>query len=165
MVLSVRSTHSLSIGWVHQRVCSATAKTTSFSSAPGSARGLAVATDAQELIYLNELTGDVIRRTSVAGIINQLHFSHSLLLTGSSDGYIRSYDIRNPSRRTDSAENSVYAHAGGVQGLQNSGNYVYSIGWGYRWSKSPRLLGLWNLTLCRGFKAVNPIPGSACKNL
>ena len=124
-----------------------------------------MATDAQELIYLNELTGDVIRRTSVAGIINQLHFSHSLLLTGSSDGYIRSYDIRNPSRRTDSAENSVYAHAGGVQGLQNSGNYVYSIGWGYRWSKSPRLLGLWNLTLCRGFKAVNPIPGSACKNL
>lgn len=95
-------------------------------------RGLAVATDAQELVYLNELTGDVIRRNSVSGVINQLHFSHSLLLAGSSDGYIRSYDIRNPSRRTDSAENSVYAHAGGVQGLQSGGNYVYSIGWGYR---------------------------------
>ena len=132
MVLSVRPTHDLSIGWVYPHVCSTTAKATSFSNASGTGRGLAVATDAQELIYLNELTGDVIRRTNVSGIINQLHFSHSLLLAGSSDGYIRSYDPRNLSRRADSAENSAYAHAGGVQGLQSSGNYVYSIGWGYR---------------------------------
>ena len=132
MVFSVGPTHHLLIWWVHPRICSPTAKTTSFSNASGTARGLAVATDAQELIYLNELTGDVIRRTNVSGIINQLHFSHSLLLAGSSDGYIRSYDPRNLSRRADSAENSAYAHAGGVQGLQSSGNYVYSIGWGYR---------------------------------
>lgn len=132
MVFSVRPTRNLSVGWVHPQVRSTTAKTTSFSGASGTTRGLAVATDAQELIHLNELTGDVTHRTSVSGIINQLHFSHSLLLAGLSDGYIRSYDIRNPSRRADSAENSVYAHAGGVQGLQSSGNYVYSIGWGYR---------------------------------
>lgn len=132
MVFSVRLTRNSSIGWVHPQVRSTAAKTTSFSNASGTARGLAVATDAQELIYLNELTGDVISRTGVFGVINQLHFSHSLLLAGFSDGYIRSYDIRNPSKSTDSVENSVYAHAGGVQGLQNSGNYVYSIGWGYR---------------------------------
>jgi len=133
VVFPVRPTRILFIRWSHPQVCSTTAKTTSFSNASGSTRGLAAATDAQELIHLNELTGDVICRTSVPGIINQLHFSHSLLLAGSSDGYIRSYDLRNPSRRTDSAENSVYAHAGGVQGLQSGGNYVYSIGWGYRW--------------------------------
>lgn len=132
VVLSVRPTRNLSIGWVHPQVCSTTAKITSFSNASGTTRGLAVATDAQELIHLNELTGDAIRRTNVSGVINQLHSSHSLLLAGSSDGYIKSYDIRNPSRMSDSAENSVYAHAGGVQGLQSSGNYVYSIGWGYR---------------------------------
>jgi hypothetical protein len=132
VVLSVRPARNLSIGWVHPQVCSTTAKTTSFSNASGTTRGLAVGTDAHELIYLNELTGDVIRRTTVPGIINQLHFSHSLLLAGSSDGYIRSYDIRNASSSTNSSENSVYAHAGGVQGLQSSGNYVYSIGWGYR---------------------------------
>ena len=129
-----RSVQPVLVHWmkVHPQLYSATAKTTSFSSAPGTTRGLAVATDAQELVHLNELSGDVIRRTTVSGIINQLHFSHSLLLAGSSDGYIRSYDIRNPSRGTDPAANSVYAHAGGVQGLQSSGNYVYSIGWGYR---------------------------------
>ena len=132
VVLSVRPTPNLSTRWVYPQVCSTTAKTTSFSNASGTTRGLAVATDAQELIHLNELTGDVIHRTNVPGIINQLHFSHSLLLSGSSDGYIRSYDLRNPSRRTDSAENSAYAHAGGVQGLQSGGNYVYTIGWGYR---------------------------------
>lgn len=132
VVLSVRPTRGFSIGCVHPQVRSTTAKTTTFSNASGTTRGLAVATDAQELIHINELTGDVVRRTNVPGIINQLHFSHSLLLTGSSDGYIRSYDLRNPSRRTDSAEHSTYAHAGGVQGLQSGGNYVYSIGWGYR---------------------------------
>ena len=132
VVLSVRPAHNSSTDWIHPQVCSTTAKITSFSNASGTTRGLSVATDAQELIHLNELTGDVVRRTNVSGIINQLHFSHSLLLAGSSDGYIRSYDLRKPSRRTDSAENSAYAHAGGVQGLQSSGNYVYSIGWGYR---------------------------------
>jgi len=132
VVLSVRSTRNLSLREVHPQTHSTTTKTTSFSNAVGTTRGLAVATDAQELIHLNELTGDVIRRTNVPGIINQLQSSHFLLLAGSSDGYIRSYDLRNPSKRTDSAENSVYAHAGGVQGLQSGGNYVYSIGWGYR---------------------------------
>lgn len=132
MVLSVRPTCDLSVCDVHLDICSTTAKTTSFSNASGTMRGLAVATDAQELIHLNELTGGVIRRITVSGIINQLHFSHSLLLAGSSDGYIRSYDIRNLSKGTDCAENSAYAHAGGVQGLQSGGNYVYSIGWGYR---------------------------------
>lgn len=132
MVLPVCPTHTFCVRWTRPRVYSAAAKTTTFSNAPGTTRGLAVATDAPELIYLNELTGDVIRRTAVSGIINQLHFSHSLLLTGSSDGYIKSYDTRNPSNGTESAENSAYAHAGGVQGLQSSGNYVYSIGWGYR---------------------------------
>ena len=67
-------------------------------------------------------------------MLNHLHLSHTMLLSGSADGYVRTHDPRNGGRRADGgAEGSVFAHAGGVQGLQSSGNYVYTIGLGFRY--------------------------------
>lgn len=54
--------------------------------------------------------------------------THSFLISGASDGFIRSHDPRAPS----TSSNSVKAHISSVQGLQAGGNYIYSIGMGTR---------------------------------
>lgn len=57
--------------------------------------------------------------------------SHTFLLSGSADGYIRTHDVR-IGKKGDFSESSVKAHMKGVQGLEVSGNLVFSIGWGIR---------------------------------
>lgn len=107
---------------------------TTFSNVSTSSHVLAAASASPELAFLNDVTGDVIRRIPVPSMINHMHLSHTFLLTGSLDGYVRTHDPRGGARRLDGGtESSVFAHAGGVQGLQSSGNYVYTIGWGYRY--------------------------------
>jgi hypothetical protein len=98
-----------------------------------SSQNLCAATSSPELLFLNGVTGAIIRRTSSTSIVEHLHYSHTVLLSGSADGYIRTHDPRTGLRRDSSgAEASVQAHIAGVHGLQTNGNYVYTIGLGLR---------------------------------
>lgn len=74
-----------------------------------------------------------MRQTPTSSIITHLQFSHSILLSGSSDGYLRTLDPRTGMRREESAESLVRAHVSGIQGLQCSGNFAFTIGLGIRW--------------------------------
>ena len=108
------------------------ASVTTFSSSLSSSKTLAVSTSTPEIVLLNTITGSVIRQASVSSVVRQLYFTHSYLLSGDSDGYLRCHDHRTGLRREGSAENTVRAHASEIQGLLSSGNYVYTIGWGLR---------------------------------
>lgn len=56
-----------------------------------------------------------------------------MLISGSMDGYIRTHDVRVGKKSSgDFSESSVKAHMKGIQGLETSGNLVFSIGWGVR---------------------------------
>jgi hypothetical protein len=102
-----------------------------FSNASNTSNTLAVATSTPEILLLNSMTGNVIRQASSPSAITELQFSHSVLLSGSSDGFLRKHDPRTGMRKED-GESLVKAHAGGVQDLQVSGNFVFTIGWGIR---------------------------------
>jgi hypothetical protein len=112
--------------------CSPSASVTTFSSTISSSKTVAVSTSALEIALLNSITGSVIRQASVSSVIRHLHFTHSYLLSGDTDGFLRCHDHRTGLRREGAAENTVRAHASEMQGLQSSGNYVYTIGWGLR---------------------------------
>lgn len=105
---------------------------TTFSGTLSSSKTLAVSTSTPELVLLNTGTGSVTRQAPVPSIIQQLHFTHTFLLSGDSDGYLRCHDHRTGLRRENGSESVVKAHASEMQGLQSSGNYVYTIGWGLR---------------------------------
>ena len=112
---------------------SSTVTLTTFSNATSSSQNLCAATSAPELLLLNGVTGSLIRQASTPSLIEHLQYSHTVLLSGSADGFLRTHDPRTGLRRDGGgAENVVLAHAGGVSGLQVSGNYVYTIGWTHR---------------------------------
>lgn len=92
---------------------------------------LATATNASELLLLNALTGGIVRQAPVSSVVTHLHFSHSNLLAASTDGYVRTYDPRTAIRR-ESGETSVQAHSSGIQDLQVTGNFFFTIGWSLR---------------------------------
>lgn len=77
------------------------------------------------------MTGVVIRTISVPALLNLLRSSHSLLLAGSLDGKLRTFDLRTSMRENEATE-PVLAHVGGIQGLEVCGNYVATIGWTLR---------------------------------
>lgn len=108
---------------------------------------------------LNTTTGSPIRTLSAPAELTHLHFSHSLLISGSADGYLRTHDVRTTMRRDDGAsgEHSVKAHLGGVQGLDSAGNFVYSIGWGLRQSRpvTDQFIKIYDLRMLR---PLTPIP-------
>jgi len=60
-----------------------------------------------------------------------------MLLSGSADGYLRTHDPRTNSSRA--MENSVKAHPGSIQGLQTTGNLVFTVGLGERFVGSVSL--------------------------
>ena len=105
---------------------------TTFSGTLSSSKTLAVSTSAPEIVLLNTATGSVTIQAPVPSIIRQLHFTHTFLLSGDSDGFLRCHDPRTGLRRENGSESVVKAHASEMQGLQSSGNYVYTIGWGLR---------------------------------
>lgn len=108
---------------------------------------------------LNTTLGSPIRTLPAPSQITHLHFSYSLVLSGSVDGYIRTHDVRTSMRREDGAagEHSVKAHLGGLQGLDAVGNFVYSIGWGLRQSHpvAEQFVRIFDL---RALRPLNPIP-------
>ncbi|KAI0792843.1 ubiquitin carboxyl-terminal hydrolase-domain-containing protein [Abortiporus biennis] len=85
-------------------------------------------TAAQELLTLNAQTGDVVRKATAISIYTHLINTHSYLVSGSSDGYVRTHD----SRTSSSTVNSTKAHLSGLQGLEAGGNFIFTIGMGTR---------------------------------
>jgi hypothetical protein len=120
---------------------------TTFSNASSNTNSLAISTTTPELLFLNPITGSVVRKAPTPSMLTHLQFSHSFLFSGSSDGSIRIHDPRNGMLRED-GENRVHAHVSGIQGLQSGGNFIYTIGFGMRWM--PLVLSLncpWRLIL------------------
>ncbi|KAG6878680.1 hypothetical protein C0993_011495 [Termitomyces sp. T159_Od127] len=105
---------------------------TSFSNTANSSI-VAASTAEMDLVYINSLTGVALRQIATPSIISHLQASATVLLSGSSDGYLRTHDPRSNSSR--SAENQVKAHTGGIQGLDTTGNFVFTIGLGERKSR------------------------------
>lgn len=54
-----------------------------------------------------------------------------MLVSGASDGYLRLHDPRTGMTKSG-ADGSVKAHKSGIQGLQATGNFVFTIGLGER---------------------------------
>lgn len=107
---------------------------TTFSNASHS-HFLAAATTNLELLFLNSMTGSVVRQVPTTSVITQLQFSHSVLLSGSSDGFLRVHDPRTGMGRAGAAESVIKSHTGSIQGLQTIGNFAFTIGMGERQSR------------------------------
>ncbi|KAF8894503.1 ubiquitin carboxyl-terminal hydrolase-domain-containing protein [Infundibulicybe gibba] len=139
--------------WYHR----ASTAITTFSDTSGSTHLLAASTAGQELLFLNALTGSVIRQAPTPSVVTQLQFSHSVLLSGSSDGFLRTHDPRTGLGR---AESHVRAHSSGVQCIQTSGNFVFTIGLGERQSRPfpDPLVKIYDL---RTMRPLPPIPFSS----
>ena len=88
------------------------------------------------LLYVNSVHGTIIRQVQTPSVITHLQLSHSMLLSGSSDGYLRIHDTRKTVDKTANAESVVRAHSGGIQGLQTTGNFAFTIGLGVRFVHS-----------------------------
>ncbi|KAF8078063.1 ubiquitin carboxyl-terminal hydrolase-domain-containing protein [Lyophyllum atratum] len=132
---------------------------TNFSNTPNS-NVVAVSTADMELQYINSMTGTTIRQTTTPSVITQLQSSHSMLLSGSVDGYLRTHDIRASSSRPGGAESLVKAHSHGIQGLEATGNFVFTIGLGERQSRPypDPLVKVYDL---RTLRSLPPIPFSS----
>jgi hypothetical protein len=105
---------------------------TTFSSESNSSQAIAVATSAPELLLVSSINGTILREAAPPpSLITQLQFSHSLLFSGSADGYFRTHDPRTGLRK-ETGESNVQAHLSGIQMMQVSGNFVFTIGWGLR---------------------------------
>ncbi|PCH38436.1 hypothetical protein WOLCODRAFT_97122 [Wolfiporia cocos MD-104 SS10] len=108
-----------------------TSSVTAASDNAATASVFAVATSTPELLIMNSQTGDVLRRAQAPSILTHLLWSSTYLISGSSDGFLRSMDPRESTWRSNSSS-VVRAHVSGIQGLEMSGNYVYTIGLGTR---------------------------------
>lgn len=135
MVLWVSSLfrQSISDAWFHPMIYirSSTALNT-FSNTSNNSHVLAASTSNLELLLLNSMTGSIVRQTPTTSLITHLQFSHSFLLSGSSDGFLRIHDPRTGLRREEGVESLIKAHISGIQGLQCFGNFAFTIGWGMR---------------------------------
>ncbi|KAF9521074.1 hypothetical protein BS47DRAFT_1404191 [Hydnum rufescens UP504] len=113
-----------------------------------------------EFLVMNS-AGTLIRTYPAPPMITHLRASHSILLSGGSDGYLRTHDLRLGSRgEQDVPESSVLAHVGGIQGLEVSGNYAVTIGWGMRQSR-PHPDPLVKLFDLRTMRPLPPLPFSS----
>lgn len=134
MVFSVRAS-LLELSWPTCQSLilspSAPCDVTTFSNASHS-HFLAAATTNLELLFLNSMTGSVVRQAPTPSVVTQLQFSHSVLLSGSSDGFLRVHDPRTGMGRAGAAESVIKSHMGSIQGLQTVGNFAFTIGMGER---------------------------------
>ncbi|KAF9228724.1 hypothetical protein BS17DRAFT_724469 [Gyrodon lividus] len=92
---------------------------------------VAAATSTPEIVLLNSMTGTAVRQASLPSHVTNLQFSYSTLLSASVDGYVRAHDPRTGVRR-ENGDGSVHAHSSGVQDLQATGNFFFTIGWSLR---------------------------------
>ncbi|KAG8872977.1 poly(A)-specific ribonuclease [Tulasnella sp. 331] len=114
--------------------------------------------DASEFVMLNTATGAEIRKVASPPMVNHLRASHSLLISAAADGYIRMHDFRTSNKRDSGvAQNTAFAHSGGIQGLEISGNQIFTCGWGFRQSR-PHPDPLVKVYDIRSLKPLPPIP-------
>lgn len=102
------------------------------------------------------MTGNPIRVATTSSVATHLQFSHSTLLAALTDGHVRAYDPRTALLR-ENGENSVLAHSSGVQDLQTSGNYFYTIGWSIRLATSDLCMELPLMRCRRGHDFPDPL--------
>ncbi|KAG8827255.1 poly(A)-specific ribonuclease [Serendipita sp. 399] len=86
-------------------------------------------TNKAELLTINTTNGTIIRTIPCYPQIVRLHATHSVFLSGSSDGILRKHDLRVAPKREFGSELSVRAHQGSIQAIEASGNWIYTIGW------------------------------------
>ncbi|CAG8768565.1 12220_t:CDS:2, partial [Acaulospora colombiana] len=110
---------------------------TSISTFTNRASTLIAVSNKAEFLALNTSTGKIIRQVPCPPQVVVLHASHSLILSGSSDGFIRTHDFRTSMKRNSGSENMIRAHQGSVRAINSSGNWIYTIGWNIRYSVSP----------------------------
>ncbi|KAF7323198.1 PAN2-PAN3 deadenylation complex catalytic subunit PAN2 [Mycena chlorophos] len=128
-----------------------------FSNVSTASSVLAASSTNSELLLLNAMTGDILRQTSAPSLITHLEFSHSTILSGASDGYIRTHDPRTAATKPDG---QFMAHYAGIQGLQTTGNLVFTIGLGIRQSRpiTDTFVKVYDL---RTMRPLAPIPFSS----
>ncbi|KAF9567565.1 hypothetical protein CPC08DRAFT_703099 [Agrocybe pediades] len=136
------------------------ANVVTFSNTPSASSFLVASLDTLEMVFLSPATGAAIRKVSTTAILTELHLSHSMIISGSADGYVRVHDPRTGMGRTTASENFVKAHARSVQALETSGNFVFTIGMGERQSR-PFLDPLVKVYDLRTMKPLPPIPFTA----
>lgn len=88
--------------------------------------------DSLEMAFLSPVTGAPIRRVSTTSLLTHLELSHSMLVSGSSDGFIRVHDPRTGMGRANGAENFVKAHSRSIEGFETLGNFIFTTGMGER---------------------------------
>jgi len=95
---------------------------------------IAVALLDLQLEFVNSMTGKALRQVQTSSVLTHLlEASHSSLLSGSAEGYIRLHDPRTGMTKNSGAESVVKAHPGAITGLQTTGNYVFTIGMSERY--------------------------------
>ncbi|KAF7353663.1 PAN2-PAN3 deadenylation complex catalytic subunit PAN2 [Mycena venus] len=118
---------SWSKGGVNKWFCRPPPTLATFSNTSMASPVLAASSTGSELLLLNSMTGSVLRQAPTPSLISHLEFSHSAILSGASDGYVRMHDPRTALNRPES---QIMAHYSGIQGLQTTGNFVFTIGLG-----------------------------------
>ncbi|KAJ6606431.1 ubiquitin carboxyl-terminal hydrolase-domain-containing protein [Mycena vulgaris] len=148
---------SWSKGGVNKWFCRPPPTLTTFSNASTASPVLAAASTGSELLLLNSMTGSVLRQAPTPSLVTHLEFSHSAIISGATDGYVRTHDPRTALNR---AESQVMAHYSGIQGLQTTGNFVFTIGLGVRQSRPfpDPLVKVYDL---RTMRPLPPIPFSS----
>lgn len=127
-----RYVNHLFVDHLLNRSCRPDTNVVTFSNTSSSSHTLAVSLTGSELALLSPMTGTCIRQVSTTSVLTQLELSHSMLLSGSLDGYLRVHDPRTGMGRSSGSQNFVKAHTRSVQGLQAVGNFIFSIGMGER---------------------------------
>ncbi|KAF8889778.1 WD40-repeat-containing domain protein [Gymnopilus junonius] len=137
-----------------------TGNVVTFSNTSLSSNYLVSSLDNLEMIFLSPVTGAAIRKIPTASVLTHLELSHSMLISGSMDGYLRIHDTRTGMARGGGAENVTKAHARSIQGLETAGNFIFTIGMGERQSRPfpDPLVKIYDL---RTMRPLPPIPFSA----
>ncbi|KAJ7063521.1 ubiquitin carboxyl-terminal hydrolase-domain-containing protein [Mycena amicta] len=125
-----------------------------FSNVSTASSVLAASSTSPELLLLNSMTGDILRQAPTPSLITHLEFSHSAILSGASDGFVRTHD---PRTAINKPEGQFMAHYAGIQGLQTTGNFAFTIGLGIRQSRpiTDSFVKVYDL---RTMRALPPIP-------
>ncbi|KXN85486.1 PAB-dependent poly(A)-specific ribonuclease subunit PAN2 [Leucoagaricus sp. SymC.cos] len=143
--------------WFHR----SPAAVTTFSDAANSSHSLVFSTAGLEMLFLNSMTGNVVRKVPTSSVITHLQFSSSALISGSADGYIRLHDPRTGLARSSGSEHKVVkAHQSSIQGLQTTGNYIFTLGHSERQSR-PFPDPLVKVYDVRTMRALPPMPFSS----
>ncbi|KAG8787431.1 poly(A)-specific ribonuclease [Serendipita sp. 397] len=121
---------------------------------------LVAMTNKAELLTLNTTNGAVTRTIPCYPQILRLHATHSVVLSGSSDGLLRKHDLRAATKRDFGSEASIRAHQGSIQAIEASGNWIYTIGWSSR-NGRPIPDPLVKIFDSRNFKAMSSFTFSA----